>query len=73
MRIDAHHHLWDMNAVHYPWLMERGIERLFGDPKSVQRDYLVEDFRAGAACPLRFLLLNFLECACYQGAGLHRI
>ncbi|KMW57893.1 hypothetical protein AIOL_002861 [Candidatus Rhodobacter oscarellae] len=49
MRIDAHHHLWDLSAVDYPWLMERGARRFFGDPTPIQRDYLIEEFRAEAA------------------------
>jgi len=49
MRIDAHHHLWDLNAVHYPWLMETGAVRFFGDPTPIQRDYLLPEFRADAA------------------------
>ena len=48
MRIDAHHHLWDLSAVHYPWLSEKGIVRFFGDPSSIQRDYLLPEFRADA-------------------------
>jgi predicted TIM-barrel fold metal-dependent hydrolase len=47
--IDAHHHLWDLSAVTYPWLMATGVERFFGDPSPIQRDYLLEEFRAGAA------------------------
>ncbi|MBL0924621.1 MAG: amidohydrolase family protein [Sphingomonadaceae bacterium] len=43
--VDAHHHLWDLNAVHYPWLMERGVRRFFGDPAPIQKNYLVSDFR----------------------------
>lgn len=44
--VDAHHHLWDLSASHrYPWLIERGVVRFFGDPGAIQRDYLVEDFR----------------------------
>ncbi|MEM9269592.1 MAG: amidohydrolase family protein [Pseudomonadota bacterium] len=46
--IDAHHHLWDLQAVHYPWLMERGGERFFGDPTSIQRNYLQPEFIAEA-------------------------
>jgi predicted TIM-barrel fold metal-dependent hydrolase len=38
MRIDAHHHLWDLQKVHYPWLMEKGAPRFFGDPAAIQRD-----------------------------------
>ena len=41
--IDAHHHLWDLEAVHYPWLMARGVERFFGDPTLIQRDYIGRD------------------------------
>jgi predicted TIM-barrel fold metal-dependent hydrolase len=44
--VDAHHHLWDLNAVHYPWLMERGVRRFFGDPTPIQKDYLASDLRA---------------------------
>lgn len=46
--IDAHHHLWDLRAVHYPWLMARGVTRFFGDPAPIQRDYLLSEFRAEA-------------------------
>ncbi|MCI2401122.1 amidohydrolase family protein [Aliiroseovarius subalbicans] len=46
--IDAHHHLWDLGAVHYPWLMARGVRRFFGDPAPIQRDYLLDEFRAEA-------------------------
>lgn len=44
--VDAHHHLWDLNASQrYPWLMEKGVARFFGDPALIQCDYLVDDFR----------------------------
>lgn len=46
--IDAHHHLWDLEAVHYPWLMARGVERFFGDPTPIQRNYLLPEFRSEA-------------------------
>jgi predicted TIM-barrel fold metal-dependent hydrolase len=42
--VDAHHHLWDLSHCNYPWLMERGVKRFFGDPTPIQCDYLVEDF-----------------------------
>ncbi|WP_420585067.1 amidohydrolase family protein [Ruegeria sp.] len=48
MKIDAHHHLWDLSAVNYPWLMEKGAVRFFGDPSSIQRNYLLPEFRADA-------------------------
>ena len=41
--IDAHHHLWNLNAVDYPWLMEKGKKRFFGDPTPIQRDYLIDE------------------------------
>ena len=46
--IDAHHHLWDLSAVQYPWLMARGVERFFGDPTPIQRNYLIDEFRSEA-------------------------
>ncbi|MGR3838441.1 MAG: amidohydrolase family protein [Cognatishimia sp.] len=46
--IDAHHHLWDLDAVSYPWLMAKGVERFFGDPSPIQRNYLIDEFRAEA-------------------------
>lgn len=48
MKIDAHHHLWDLTAVHYPWLMATGEKRFFGDPAPIQRDYLISEFRKDA-------------------------
>lgn len=46
--VDAHHHLWDLNANCYPWLMARGVRRFFGDPTPIQRNYLAADLRADA-------------------------
>ena len=45
-RIDSHHHLWNLKDVHYPWLMEFGKPRFFGDPTPIQRDYLLAEHRA---------------------------
>ena len=42
--IDAHHHLWDLEACHYPWLMAKGEQRFFGDPSPIQKNYLADDF-----------------------------
>ena len=47
MKVDAHHHLWDLKKVHYPWLMEDAV-RFFGDPKPIARNYLFEEFSADA-------------------------
>ena len=44
IKIDAHHHLWDLKAVHYPWLMAKGEVRFFGDPAPIQRNYLLDEF-----------------------------
>ena len=48
MTIDAHHHLWDLEAVHYPWLSAQGEPRFFGDPSPIQRNYLIDEFREDA-------------------------
>ena len=48
MRIDAHHHLWDLDAVHYPWLMAKGEVRFFGDPAPIARNYLRDEFTLDA-------------------------
>jgi len=47
--VDAHHHLWDLDACHYPWLMARGVRRFFGNPTPIQKNYLVDDLRRDAA------------------------
>jgi predicted TIM-barrel fold metal-dependent hydrolase len=46
--IDAHHHLWDLNKVSYPWLEAKGVVRFFGDPTPIQRNYLLTEFRENA-------------------------
>ena len=46
--IDAHHHLWDLDHCHYPWLMARGEKRFFGDPSPIQKNYLPDDFLTGS-------------------------
>ena len=48
MLIDSHHHLWDLKAVHYPWLMAASTPRFFGDPTPIQRDFLLPEFRAAS-------------------------
>jgi len=42
--VDTHHHLWDLDKIHYPWLTARGVTRFFGDPTPIQHNYLVNDF-----------------------------
>ncbi len=47
---DAHHHLWcpvnDSAAINYVWLKKIGAPKPFGDPTPIQRDYLIDEFRA---------------------------
>lgn len=45
--VDAHHHLWDLNALRYPWL--QGLLADDGTPDAIQplrRDYLIDHFLA---------------------------
>jgi len=42
--IDAHHHLWDLTANHYPWLLDPKTPRLYGDHSPICKDYLISDF-----------------------------
>lgn len=47
--VDAHHHLWDLEANSYPWLSpERGADP-FPDFDRLCRDYLVADFQTDVA------------------------
>ncbi len=46
--IDAHHHLWSLSEVHYPWLMAEGVQRFFGDPTPIQKDYFPADLKKDA-------------------------
>ena len=47
--VDAHHHLWDRQALPYPWLAEPNADSLVGDTGPLCRDYLVEDYLTDAA------------------------
>ncbi|MEL7488700.1 MAG: amidohydrolase, partial [Pseudomonadota bacterium] len=46
---DAHHHLWALDTLRYPWLTAKGVKRFFGDPTPIQKDYLASAFIADAA------------------------
>lgn len=47
--IDAHHHLWDLSRLDYPWLQGEGDPGFFlGDYRALRRDYLPEDLRRDA-------------------------
>ena len=48
MKIDAHHHLWNLTKVNYPWLMDKGKIRFFGDPTDIQRNYLWPEYSRDA-------------------------
>lgn len=42
--IDAHHHLWDLSKVSYPWLEAKGSKRFFGQPDPIRKNYLPQDY-----------------------------
>ncbi len=42
--IDAHHHIWRVNAV--PWLAGPQLPRIFGDYAPLRRDYSMEELTA---------------------------
>ena len=45
--VDSHHHLFDLNAVYYPWLTDRPEDGfLLGDYAALKRDYSPADYRA---------------------------
>jgi len=48
-KIDAHHHLWDLENNHYPWLVEAGGPRMYGDYDAMRKNYLIDDFLADSA------------------------
>ena len=54
MFIDAHHHLWDLQNVNYPWLNAKGVPRFFGNPAPIQRNYLLQDHQNNA-CQYQFV------------------
>jgi predicted TIM-barrel fold metal-dependent hydrolase len=41
--IDAHHHLWDLEQHHYPWLANPAPHPA-GDPEPIRRSYRLADF-----------------------------
>ena len=48
--IDAHHHLWDLNRVYYPWLTDEIVpDFLFGDYAKIRKNYLPDDMRRQVA------------------------
>jgi len=47
--IDAHHHLWDLQRNHYPWLSDEPLPNFFmGNYDALKRNFLPEDYRRQA-------------------------
>ena len=44
--VDAHHHLWDRDRHHYPWLAKPVVSGVVGDTMPLCRNYLIADFIA---------------------------
>jgi predicted TIM-barrel fold metal-dependent hydrolase len=43
--IDAHHHLWDLGKLHYPWLLNRDQQGIFGSYDRIRHSYLIGDYQ----------------------------
>ena len=47
--IDAHHHIWDLQRNHHPWLADEPPAAFrYGDSSALCRDYLPADYRRDA-------------------------
>jgi predicted TIM-barrel fold metal-dependent hydrolase len=47
--IDAHHHLWDLDRNHYPWLSDEPLPHFFmGNYDALKRNFLPPDYRREA-------------------------
>lgn len=44
--VDPHHHLWNLDENHYPWLSGEPMEAVFGPYEPIRRNYLVSDLRS---------------------------
>ena len=45
--VDAHHHLWDLDALYYGWLTDRPFENHpSGDYTAIKKNFLVSDLKA---------------------------
>ena len=53
----------------YPWLMAHGVRRFFGDPTSIQRNYVADDLRHDAA-PVELLQTVHVQVGCAPGSEL---
>lgn len=48
--IDAHHHVWDLDANHHPWLSEEPpIPFRYGDYSAIRKSYMPADYRRDTA------------------------
>jgi predicted TIM-barrel fold metal-dependent hydrolase len=46
-KIDAHHHLWDVDTDRYPWLVSaEPVQRVYGDSSILRFNYRLEDYLA---------------------------
>lgn len=46
--VDAHHHLWDLNHIHYPWLCNRPVgPSICGDVTPITDNFTLDRYRAG--------------------------
>ena len=43
--IDGHFHLWDLEALPYPWLAPDAGPRPFGDHTGIKKSYLPGNYR----------------------------
>ena len=64
MIVDAHHHLWDLERVRYPWLVaEPDPAAWMGDITPIRGNYLVDEYVAEAASS-RVVRSVHVEAAC---------
>lgn len=47
--VDAHHHLWDLSALHYPWSKLPPHDVGWGDTSALYANYQIEHLRRDAA------------------------
>src|SRR5215207_3843646 len=44
-KVDAHHHIWDLDRNYHPWLMDGDPpQRVYGDSSPLRRNYMINDF-----------------------------
>jgi hypothetical protein len=64
--VDAHHHLWDLTALHYPWLDDAIVEDfMLGDYSRLRRNYCPGDYRFRN---IKGGYLDFSECFADEGS-----